>query len=390
MKLVSVVGARPQFVKLGSICRAIDSHNSKYTENLHIEHTVTHTGQHYDLQMSDVFFHEMELPTPQENLGVGSGPHGQQTGRMIEQLEQVFVERSPDIVMVYGDTNSTLAAALSAAKLHIPVAHVEAGLRSFYKAMPEEINRVLTDHASTILFCPTRQAIANLQKEGFRNPAHGGDLIPIGETSRDCSIDAPAIVNVGDVMFDSMLFNLQLAGRKEGFLEELGIEDEDYYLATVHRAENTNDPKRLKDIFNAFQSIAASGRKLVCPLHPRTQKILSQLSLEEWHPNLVIIEPVSYLEMLVLEKNAQLILTDSGGVQKEAFILRKACITLREETEWVETVDMGWNLLTGANHGMILDAVEHFNRIEPEEPTIDPYGDGRASERIVQMIVSLF
>jgi len=268
---------------------------------------------------------------------------------------------------------------------------VEAGLRSYRKRMPEEINRILADHASTILFCPTETAVGNLQEEGFDNVAYGGRLAPLdlSELNLNCSPDDPLVINIGDVMFDSVLYNLKLVERDSRLAEELGLTVENYYLATVHRAENTDDPKRLEEIFSAFQEIAASGTKLLCPLHPRTRKALSPLRLGEWHPNLIVIEPVSYLNMLLLEKNARLILTDSGGVQKEAFMLDKPCVTLREETEWLETVAAGWNLLAGADGERILEAVEHFNSQRPPEPHLDPYGDGWAVERIAEVIASL-
>lgn len=394
MKLVSIVGARPQFVKLGPISRAIGSYNSRHTGDSRIEHTVIHTGQHYDLQLSDVFFREIDLPTPQVNLGVGSGPHGQQTGRMIEQLEQVFVQRSPDVVLVYGDTNSTLAAAIAAAKLHIPVAHVEAGLRSFNKEMPEEINRVLTDHVSNVLFCPTEAAVRNLEREGFCNIVNNGRLIPDSCDDLPLTTDyLPAVINIGDVMYDSVLQNAKLAEQRSEILTQLHLKPGNYALATVHRASNTDNPERLRSIFQALNEIARSVMPVIIPLHPRTCKKLNALSnptnpTNSMNPtNLIIIEPVSYLDMLALERNARMILTDSGGVQKEAYFSQVPCVTLREETEWVELVESGWNHLAGADPAQIQDAVRHavaFDRAANQATLL--YGDGHASERIVQLL----
>lgn len=387
MKLIHIVGARPQFIKMAAVSRAITGYNGE------IDELIIHTGQHYDYELSKVFFEELEIPKPDYNLEVGSGSHGEQTGEMLKRVEQVLLKERPDIVLVYGDTNSTLAGALAAAKLHVPVAHVEAGLRSFNRRMPEEINRILADHLSTILFCPTEAATKNLKREGFTNIANEGkliesanDLAPSTRNSRLITLDSPFVLNVGDVMYDSVLHNLKLAEGRSSILKDLGLEVEDYYLTTIHRAENTDDPRRLKQIFRAFQKIAASGIKLICPLHPRTRKALSQLAVKNRHSNLKLIEPVSYLDMLLLEKNARVILTDSGGVQKEAFILRVPCVTLREETEWVETVEAGWNILAGADETNILKAVERFKAFEPVKLQIDPYGNGYASQRIVKII----
>jgi UDP-N-acetylglucosamine 2-epimerase len=358
MKLLDIVGARPQFIKVGPILRAIEKHNREHPQRT-IQEILVHTGQHYDYAMSRVFFEELQLKEPDYHLGVGSGTHAYQTGEMLKRIEDVLLKEKPDLVMVYGDTNSTLAGALAAAKLHIPVAHVEAGLRSFNKKMPEEINRVLTDHLSDLLFCPTDTAVKNLEREGITKGVH----------------------LVGDVMYDSVLYNVQLAQRRSQILEQLGLLPQSYALATVHRAENTDDPERLRSIFQALETIAADGLPVIVPLHPRTRKQLSSLNLPLKHVR--VTEPVSYLEMLLLEKSAKIILTDSGGVQKEAFFFRVPCVTLREETEWVETVEAGWNVLAGWKPERIVHAVK---RARPPSGSAAPYGDGRAAERIVKFI----
>ena len=357
MKLVDIVGARPQFIKVGPILRAIDKHNREHPQRA-IQEILVHTGQHYDYTMSRVFFEELELKEPDYHLGVGSGTHAYQTGEMLKRIEEVLLKEKPDLVMVYGDTNSTLAGALAAAKLRIPVAHVEAGLRSFNRKMPEEINRVLTDHVSDLLFCPTETAVKNLEREGITKGVH----------------------LVGDVMYDSVLYNVQLAERHSQILEQLQLEPKGYALATVHRAENADDPERLRSIFEALETIAADGLPVVVPLHPRTRKQLSTLNLPL--NRVQLIEPVSYLEMLLLEKSATIILTDSGGVQKEAFFFKVPCVTLREETEWVETVEAGWNVLVGCHPERIVRAVRAARSLSE---SASPYGDGHAAERIVNL-----
>jgi len=405
MKIVHIVGARPQFIKMAAVSRAVAEYNQEHGSDQLIQELIVHTGQHYDYELSEIVFDELHIPKPDYNLGVGSGNHGEQTGEMLKQIEQVLLKERPDVVLVYGDTNSTLAGALAATKLYIPVAHVEAGLRSFNRRMPEEINRVLTDHVSTILFCPTETAVRNLKREGFSNIEQDGSLVPI-EASKiglKCSPDNPLVINVGDVMFDSVLYNLKLAEQRSTILDQLHLKPNelnkpnepnelmDYALATVHRAENADDPARVKAIFKALSEIAAKV-PVVTPLHPRTRKALhrsfSDHELRTMNSRLTIIKPVSYLDMLLLEKNAKLVLTDSGGVQKEAFILRVPCVTLREETEWTETVETGWNLLVGADKDNILGAAEHFKAFKPLEPEIDLYGDGNAGERIIMIISS--
>ena len=315
-----------------------------------------HTGQHYDYLMSKVFFEELGIPEPAINLGVGSGSHGQQTGQMLLGLDEVIKKQRPDWVLVYGDTNSTLAGALAAVKLHVPVAHVEAGLRSYNRRMPEEINRVIADHISDLLLCPTQTAVENLRNEGINRGVH----------------------LVGDVMYDSVLHNIKLAEKHSDILEELKLKNKSYALATVHRAENTDEPGRLKTIFNAFEQISQSGLPVIIPLHPRTIQSLKNSKLS-------FIDPVSYFDMLVLEKNARVILTDSGGVQKEAYWFGVPCITLRDETEWLETVESGWNVLAGSNYDRIINAVEKAN---PGQQVQGAYGNGRAAEQIAPLISS--
>jgi len=359
LKIVDIVGARPQFIKLAPILRAIVKHNQKRPE-CPIQEVLVHTGQHYDYEMSQVFFDELGLKSPDYHLGVGSGSHGYQTGEMLKRIEEVLIKEKPDMVMVYGDTNTTLAGALAAAKLHIPVAHVEAGLRSFNREMPEEINRVLTDHISDFLFCPTQTAVENLRREGIEK----------------------GVYLVGDVMYDAVLLYLDLAEKKSEIMERLELKPKSYALVTVHRAENTDQPERLKAIFEGLESVAKEGLSVILPLHPRTRKQLNTLGI---HPKEVqVLDPVSYLDMLVLEKNARVILTDSGGVQKEAFFFRVPCVTLREETEWVETVETGWNTLVGCDPERMVQAALEAH---PGTESVWPYGDGQAAGKIVSAII---
>jgi len=357
-----VVGARPQFVKAAAVSRAIAAYNKKFPDSS-FEEKIIHTGQHYDKNMSKIFFDELEIPHPDYNLGVGSGLHGEQTGKMLQKIEHVLIREKPDYVIIYGDTNSTLAAALAATKLHIPVAHVEAGLRSFNRRMPEEINRILADHVSSLLFCPTEVAVKNLVNEGI---SHG-------------------VYQVGDVMYDSVLFYAKKAKTiEQKILKQLDLHSKSYYLATVHRAENTDKFERLRNIFDGFNNISTSECPTLLPLHPRTKKKLSELGLI-CPSGVKIIEPVSYLEMIVLEQNAQAILTDSGGIQKEAYWFKVPCITLREETEWVETVQTGWNVIVGADEQSIIKAVSGADKVQDVcQKTI--YGNGDACNRICEII----
>ena len=348
LKIVTIIGARPQFVKAAVISRLI---RNKFSET--IEEYLVHTGQHYDENMSDIFFREMKIPEPDLNIAVGSGSHGAMTGRMLEKIEKVLLERKPDFVLVYGDTNSTLAGALAASKLNIPVAHIEAGLRSFNKRMPEEQNRILTDHLSKYLFCPTGTAVENLKKEGLEK----------------------GVFRTGDIMLDASLFYRSLH-------HDLSVEiPDDFYLITLHRAENTDDFNRIKNIVEALNSF--KKMKGLLPLHPRTAKMLNQYGLK-FAENIVTIDPVGYLDMIALENSCRFIVTDSGGVQKEAYFFKKPCITLREETEWVETVEQGANSLAGADTGRILDFMNN-----PPEPDVwaDLYGDGNAGEKIIKSLL---
>ena len=361
MKIVTIVGARPQFIKAAPVSRAIQKHNRK-SHGTQITEILVHTGQHYDDAMSAVFFRDLDIPEPHVNLDVGSGPHGWQTAQMLMRIEEVLMAQKPDMVLVYGDTNSTLAGALAAVKLHIPLAHVEAGLRSFNREMPEEHNRVVSDHLSNLLFCPTQTAIKNLEHEGISKGVH-------------C---------VGDVMYDSVLFNIHLAEKRSHILKQYNLKPNNYALATVHRAENTDAPERLKAILNALEEITSNGLPVILPLHPRTRNKISDFNLS--HNSLQLIDPVSYLDMLALEKQAKVILTDSGGVQKEAYWFKVPCITLRNETEWLETVKSGWNVLVGSETNCIIRTVE---QAKSGISYHDAYGDGHTAERIADLLFSV-
>lgn len=343
--MLTVVGARPQFIKAAPVSRVLRTRHDEF---------LLHTGQHYDVEMSAVFFKQLHIPEPDRNLDVGSGDHGAQTGAMLAGIEAVAKDYRPDWVLVYGDTNSTLAGALAAAKLHFRVAHVEAGLRSYDRRMPEELNRVVADHLSNLLLCPNQTAVANLAREGIRE----------------------TVEVTGDVMYDVFLQNVEVARRESRIVAELGLERGGYHVLTVHRPENTDDPAHLRGI---LAGVASSEKKTVFPTHPRTRPALAASGLEV-PPNLLLIDPVGYLEMLALEDSAELILTDSGGVQKEAYFAGRPCITLRETTEWPETVEAGWNTLTGADAEAIRSALRS---VRPRGPRPDLFGDGRAAERVV-------
>jgi UDP-N-acetylglucosamine 2-epimerase len=354
MKMVTVVGARPQFIKCAPVSREL---RKVATEVL------IHTGQHYDDNMSRVFFCELNIPEPDYNLSVGPGSHGAQSGEMLKRIEAVLLKEEPDDVLVYGDTNSTLAGALAAAKLHIPVAHVEAGLRSFNRRMPEEINRVVTDHLSSLLFCPTETAAKNLAQEGITK----------------------GVRLVGDVMYDALLCNIQIAAERSTILERVQLPPKAYCLGTVHRAENTDDIERLQAIIKAFEKISIIY-PVIWPVHPRTRQVLiSHNLLCTTNHSFRIVDPVSYLDMLLLEKEAKVILTDSGGVQKEACWLGVPCVTLREETEWVETVQAGWNTLVGTDPDRIFTATVQQALLRVGLQSL--YGDGHAARRIVQALL---
>jgi len=378
MKIVTVVGARPQFIKAAAVSRVIQAFNQKHRLKKEFQEILVHTGQHYDYLMDRVFFEELRLPNPDYYLGIGSGSHARQTGMMLEPIETVLQKEKPKVVIVYGDTNSTLAGALAAAKLNIPVAHVEAGLRSYNRTMPEELNRILTDHLSTFLFCPTNQAVKNLSKEGIKD----------GKTN--------VVKKVGDVMYDSILFYSDLAEKKSTILQDLDLLlpktlnskliTHNYYLATLHRAENTDNPNTLKSILSALNEIAKDV-PVILPLHPRTKKMIKANRLFSEAQGIKLTDPVPYLDMLKLEKNAKAILTDSGGVQKEAYWFGVPCFTLRDETEWVETIHSGWNILVGTVKKRIVEEVkEREGRKKPPKKR-EIFGDGKASEKIVQTIV---
>ena len=352
MKIASIVGARPNFIKCAPLSKELRKD---------FDEIIIHTGQHYDYEMNKVFFDELNIPEPDYHLGVGSGTHGEQTGEMLKRTEEVLLEQKPDFVLVFGDTNTTLAGALAASKLHIKVGHIEAGLRSFDRRMPEETNRVLTDHCSDLLFCPTETAVENLKKEGVNNGVH----------------------LTGDVMIDALRENIGIAEKKSMILDDLSLKPKEYYLATIHRAESTDEFITLKSIVEAFCEI----KKLVFPCHPRTEKLLKRFGLwDKLTKKIKVIKPVGYLDMLLLEKNAKKILTDSGGVQKEAYILKVPCITLRENTEWVETVEDGWNVLVGANKEKTVKMVNDF---EPKGEQRDVFGCGDASEKIRDILGGL-
>ena len=359
MRIITVVGARPQFVKAGMVSKALRS-------TPEIEETIVHTGQHYDRNMSQVFFAELDIPAPAYDLGIGSGTHGSQTGRMLEEIENVLLQEKPDWVVVYGDTNSTLAGALAAAKLNIPLAHVEAGLRSFNRKMPEEKNRVVTDHVSDLLFAPTSSALANLAREGID---HSGALL------------------VGDVMYDAALYYGDRASRQSKVLEQLNLRPGQYILATVHRAENTNSEGRLRIILSSLRRVSHE-LPVVFPIHPRTQKaMLKAEGCSALANGIQFTEPVSYLDMAMLEKNARVIVTDSGGIQKEAFFFCVPCITLRGETEWQELIDMGWNRLAPPTDQVNLESALKLALGETPTRTRNPYGDGHSAERIVRHLL---
>jgi UDP-GlcNAc3NAcA epimerase len=356
MKVLTVVGARPQFIKASPVSNAL-------REGGHTE-IIVHTGQHYDFRMSQVFFEELGIKDPDVNLGVGSGSHGRQTGEMLIHLEEVIVSLAPDCVLVYGDTNSTLAGALAAVKLHIRVIHVEAGLRSYNKEMPEEHNRVLTDHCADTLFCPTQTAVSNLAREGVTE----------------------GVYLVGDTMYDAVLRFADIARQKSTILQDLGLTPKTYALATVHRPYNTDVPENLRNILSAFLK---SEEPIIFPVHPRTRQKIAALEAYS-HANsgavnkLRMIEPVGYLDMLVLQQNARLILTDSGGIQKEAFFFSVPCVTLRPETEWVETVETGWNVIVGADPTRMINVMRNQEWPGGNPPQV--FGDGHAAERIVERL----
>lgn len=358
LKIVTIVGARPQFVKASALSRAL--------QQAGIREVLVHTGQHFDDNMAEVFFREMEIPEPAYNLGIHSLSHGAMTGRMTEEIEKVLLAEKPSLLVVYGDTNSTLAGALAAVKLHIPVAHVEAGLRSFNMKMPEEVNRILTDRISSLLFCPTETSVANLRNEGFKHfPAE--------------------IFLTGDVMYDVALHYSRLSAGKSGILKKLGLHGRPFVLVTLHRQENTDDPARFTEILGALNTLSLET-EIVLPLHPRTQKVLAGAGIRL---NFTPINPVGYFDMVELLKNCTYVMSDSGGVQKEAFFFRKHCLVLRDETEWTELTDLGYNVIVGAVKEKILASAAEIARSERSfEET--PYGDGHAAVKIAEILKEKF
>jgi len=360
IRIVTIVGARPQFIKAAAVSRVI---GNEFADS--VSEVLVHTGQHYDANMSEVFFAELDIPHPRYNLEIAGGQHGAMTGRMLEAVERVLLEERPDWVLIYGDTNSTLAGALAAVKLHIPVAHVEAGLRSFNMRMPEEVNRIVADRVSSLLFCPTETAVRNLANEGIVTGVH----------------------NVGDVMYDVALYYREQAKRQTTVLGDLGLASGGYALATCHRAENTDDPQRLSQIVSALAEIAKQI-PVVLPLHPRTRKLIADNGLDDRLGSVIVTEPIPFLEMVALEQAARVILTDSGGVQKEAFFYGVPCVTMRDETEWVETVELGWNRLVGASADAIVAAVSEETLGTRSVAEVFPYGRGDAARKIINDISS--
>lgn len=351
MKILTVLGARPQFIKAAPVSRVLrESH----------EELIIHTGQHYDSNMSDIFFDELNIPKPDYYLGVGSGNHGKQTGEMMGKIEEIVLKENPDYLMVYGDTNSTLAGSLVAAKLHVPVIHIEAGLRSFNKKMPEEINRIMTDHVSAYLFSPTETGVENLKNENITKNVY----------------------NIGDVMYDAVLYNQELAQEKSTVLQDNDLEQKGYHLITIHRAENTDDVEKMKNILDAFSQIEEIK---VWPIHPRTKHKLADYGINiDSVPGLKVIDPVGYLDMLTLVSNAKKIVTDSGGVQKEAYFMKVPCVTVREQTEWVETLESEANILVGTDTAKIVEAVK--KQVSPEYKNV--FGDGKAADKIVEILAA--
>jgi len=377
IKIVTIIGARPQIIKAAALSRAI---KNKYSKQL--KEIIVHTGQHYDANMSQVFFDELGIPAPDHNLNVGSGGHGVQTAAMITGIEEILIKEKPNAIVLYGDTNSTLAGAMAAIKIHVPVVHIEAGLRSFNKAMPEEVNRIMCDHVSSFLFSPTKTGLNNLLKEGFKN-----DTLP------PYNANNPKIYHCGDVMYDNSLFFSEVAETKTTILDKLKLQKKKFILATIHRNNNTDEPKRLNALFKALNDICKDSKlDVVLPLHPRTAKLLETnldkalYSEIKSNAQFKICDPASFLEMVALEKNCKLVMTDSGGVQKEAFYFEKPCVILRPETEWVELVECGTAIIADANEEKIKAAFETLNKkTDLKFPKL--YGNGQAAEFICSEII---
>lgn len=377
MKILTVIGARPQIIKAAALSRAI---NNGFSDK--IEEKILHTGQHYDANMSAVFFDEMGIPRPHFNLNTGSGKHGVQTAKMIAGIEEVLENETFDAIVLYGDTNSTIAGAVAASKLHLPIVHIEAGLRSFNMAMPEEINRIVCDNLSTVLFAPTQTAVDNLRCEGF-----------LSSKATFADGNRRHVFHSGDIMYDNSLYFARIADEKTDILRRLGLEDEKFVLATIHRDNNTDNPERLTAIAEALLEITERGYKIVLPLHPRTKKLLPQnLSEDDYrritsNPDILIIPPVSFFEIIVLERHASLIMTDSGGLQKEAYFFRKPCLILRPETEWVEIVEQHAGIITDADKELIVRSFDEYIDTEPQFPPL--FGDGHSAEFMLDKTLNI-
>ncbi len=390
MKLVTIIGARPQIIKAAALSRAIRNHYANQ-----IQEVIVHTGQHYDDNMSQVFFDELQIPRPAYNLHVGSASHGVQTTRMTEGIEALLIKEQPDYIVLYGDTNSTLAGAIAAAKIHVPIVHIEAGLRSFNKSMPEEINRIVCDHCSTLLFTPTKAGLENLKREGFSIDEGGPSTLRQAQDSGTAkpTIDNPKVYHCGDIMYDNSLYFADIAEEKTDIIKRLALSDQPYILATIHRDSNTDHPERLSAIFRSIIKLSEECQ-VVLPLHPRTAKLLKTNLDENLQKqifscqNIKLIPPVSFLEMIALERHAQLIMTDSGGVQKEAYFFKKPGIILRPETEWVEIVETGNAILADSDEMRIMQAWQHF---KDNPPTVFPeiFGDGHAAEFMLEKILQV-
>lgn len=376
MKIITIVGARPQFIKASAVSDAIQRINSqKSVTTKTVKEIIVHTGQHFNSEMSDVFFKELKLPEPHYNLGINSKSHGAMTGRMLEKIEKILINEKPDLIIVYGDTNSTLAGALAAVKLKIRIAHIEAGLRSFNKKMPEENNRVIVDHCSDYLFCTSKTAVANLKREGIFDQ----------RSQTNESKQSKSIFLIGDVMYDVFLKYLVQAENKSTILVKNNLSYQNYVLATIHRAENTDNPKNLISIFNGLRKIAATGIKVVIPVHPRTKNKIKDYGIKT--EGFDLLQPLGYLDLINLGKNARMILTDSGGIQKEAYWLAVPCLTLRNETEWTETTSARWNKLVGNDERKIFNSFINFNTPE-KHPSL--YGDGKAAKYVVDELLKIF
>ena len=378
MKIITIVGARPQIIKAAAISRAIAARNM-------VEEIIIHTGQHYDDNMSEIFFRELGIPLPNINLKVGSGSHGEQTAIMIEKIEKVLIEEKPNAIVVYGDTNSTLATAVAASKIHVPIVHVEAGLRSFNKKMPEEVNRIMCDHVSTLLFSPTNTGLSNLINEGFNLNSDG-----------NATMDNPQIYHCGDVMYDNSIYFSALSDKQSNLINDLGIEENKFILSTVHRNDNTDNVENLQNIFQSFIEIGQMYQlPIILPLHPRTSKMMEKILPKELlikireSKYIRIIPPASFLDIISLEKNCKLVITDSGGVQKEAYFFKKPCIILRPQTEWVEIVETKSAVISDTNSKIILEATERFLS-NPDLEFPEVFGNGNAASFIAQEMLNQF